>query len=202
VVASFSTWALRTANGERQALSDERIAEWTRWGLLRVPPEGGWTEQDIERTVQIRDLAKTVRSLPRRAIRLYDARHPTEPSKLREAMIAVVPAIKRAMHKMWQVDDALRTHREGANASRSQRQRRSTRWRLPVQDWAQVLGRFADEEFERIAASASTDARALMQSPAVVKSGDVKGIPFEELVILLTVRQLAMSDLLKARSQT
>ncbi|MFN8675487.1 MAG: hypothetical protein U0Z70_03825 [Thermomicrobiales bacterium] len=196
-MGTFSTWELRTARGERAALSDEQIEQWTYWGLLRTPADGTWTEEDIKRTSQILALKGKVRSLPRRAVVLFDARYPTDPGKLRRAMIAVLPAISRTMHKMWQIDEALRTRREGVNAPLSPKQRRSARWRVPVQDFKKLLSGFTDEEFARIAGVAYTDAWSLRKHPAVIKERTLEDIPFEELVILLTVRQMAMSGVMQ-----
>src|SRR4051812_22038284 len=97
---ALSTWSLRVQAGEvGKPLSDEQIAEWQKWGLLRVPGDDQWTATDVERAKQVRKRAQEVRSLPRRAIRLLDASYPTEPGRLREAMLAVVPTITAPVQK-------------------------------------------------------------------------------------------------------
>ena len=197
---SFSTWELRRKAGDRHPLSDEQIAEWQRWGLLRVPQDGRWTEADVGRAKRVRELGKEVRSQPRRAILLLDASYPTEPSKLREAMIAVVPTIKAPVAKMRRLRVALRVRYEGLAGPRSGRRQPAERWLPPKAEWTTVLRRFGDYEFGLIAGAAHADAAALTKSPAVVRSGALSGIPCDEVVVLLTIRQLAIGDSVFAAS--
>lgn len=195
---TFSTWALRIEAGtDGQPLSDEQIANWQRWGVLREPPDARWSIHDVERAREIQELGKEVRSLPRRAVRLFNLNYPTPPGKLREAMIAVANTTSAPVRKMRCIGTASSLLYEGGTSRHMSRRSRSQAWRIPPSQWEQILNRFSDYEFRLIAGSAISQATALSLNPTVTRSTILDGIPFEELIVLLTVRQLAIGDEIK-----
>lgn len=198
---TLSTWALRVqAGGDDDPVSDAQIVSYQRWGLLRYPEGGRWSEPDVERLREIRALAAEVRSLPRRALRLYGGRYPMQPDKLRAAMKAVAPTVEAPVKKLRRVGEANRLRYDAAEPARSTRRTRPRTRRLPKDQWGTKLDRFSDVDFERLAQYAHSEAVALSLNPAVEEAGILSDLPFEELFLLLTLMQLTAGDLMPGAS--
>lgn len=192
---TISTWALRIqAGADGEPLSDEQIENWQRWGVLRDPPDGRWSQADVARARQIREMGRDVRSIPRRAVRLFDLSYPTSPGKLRESMIAVAKSTSAPVRKMSRIASAVRLHYGDERARSSRNRSRPEKWRIPSEPWESILGRFNDDDFRLIAGSELSQARSLTLNPTVTKSGVLAGIPFEEIAVLLTIHQLTIAD--------
>lgn len=193
-MTTLSTWALREQVREDGGrASDGEIAGLVRWGILRDPEDGRWSKVDLERARRARSLAKEVRSLPCRALRLYGMGYPMQPDKLRAAMKAVAPTVTAPARKVRRIEDALRL-RYGATGHGGIIRRAGRTWRLPTERWPEILSRFNDADFERIAQSSRSDAIALDLNPAVQKAATLSDIPFEEVWLVLTLMQLTVSD--------
>lgn len=200
-MAALSTWALRVEAGtDCKPLSDKQIANWQRWGALRDPAEGKWSSVDVERIRQIQELGNEVRSVPRRAVRLFDPTYPTPPGKLRDAMIDVVKKTSARGRKMRRVETALRLLSEDDASKPIRKRSRSGSWRIPPDQWEQTLGGFNDEDFRQIAGYSASQARSLLKYLFISKSDILTGTPIEEIIVILTVRQLAIGTEIQARS--
>lgn len=194
-MGTLSTWELRgRVVDDRCRASDGEIEGWIRWGLLRDPQGEQWTDRDLERAREVRALAKEVRSLPRRALRLYGTDYPMQADKLREAMKAVAPTVAAPARKVRQVDDAARLRSESLSQERDVRRARHRRRKLPREQWTAFLDRFNDSDFERLAHYSRSEAIALSRNPAVQSAATLSGVPFEEVWLILTVMQLTVGD--------
>lgn len=192
---TLSTWELRerVVDDGRRA-SDGEIDGWIRWGLLRDPQGERWTDSDVERAREVRALAKEVRSLPRRALRLYGTDYPMQADKLREAMKAVAPTVTAPVRKIRQVDDAARLRSESFSQDRNVGRARRKQRKLPREQWTTFLDRFNDSDFVQLAHYSRSEAIALSRNPAVQSAATLSGIPFEEVWLILMVMQLAVGD--------
>jgi len=192
---TLSTWKLREhVREDGGRASDGEIAGFVRWGILRDPENGRWSDVDLERARQARSLKKEVRSLPRRALRLYGMGYPMQPDKLRAAMEAVAPTVTAPARKVRRVEEALWLRYEATGPKGTIRRRERQTWRTPKEHWPDILSRFRDADFERIAQSTRSDAIALDLNPAVQAAATLSDIPFEEVWIVLTLMQLTVSD--------
>lgn len=195
---TLSTWALRVRAGDDdEPLSDAQIREWQRWGLLRDPEEGRWSELDVERAREVRTIAEEVRSLPRRALRLYrrdGGCYPTPPGKVREAMKAVAPTVDAPVRKMRQVGEANRLRFDAVEPTRRARRNHPPTRRLPKNQWVSILDQFNDSDFGQLVQYARSEAIALSLNPLVERSGLLRDIPCEETFLLLTLMQLSAGD--------
>lgn len=89
-----------------------QFVRFRKAGLLGETDHGRYPPITVDRLLVVRRLSEEeprLRSLPRRVlyVRRNAVAFPIEPHDVREAMIAVVPAIQRPMHKLGRVDAAL-----------------------------------------------------------------------------------------------
>lgn len=201
-MGTISTWELREQVREDGGrASDEAIAGLVRWGILREPEDGRWSDNDVKRAREARALAQDIRSLPRRALRLYGRGYPMPPDKLRAAMKAVAPTVTAPAKKVRRVGDALRLRYEVTGPDRSVRHTRRRVWRLPQVQWADTLNRFSDHDFETIAQYTRSEAIALDRNPAVQAAATLSDASLEEVWLVLTLMQLTVGDAASERGK-
>lgn len=154
-------------------------------GLLSPPDENGrWPAATLDALIAIRDHSDSVRSLDRRLIRLAGdrARFPVPAQKVRDAMIRVIPTIRRPIQKLRRV----------ASAGRS---REMAQLRQPPQpsllEWAPLL---QTVDLDRFAAwMPGWHAMAMTVIPAwyAPNASPIADIDIEEQVLLHAILDLS-----------
>lgn len=194
----LSGWKLRTEAEVRHApVSHKQFEGYRRWRLIPDPEDGGWPPETVDRLVQIRKLEDKARPLWRRAILLHARSYPVAPNALREAMLRTLPTIKAPKRKMWRIDaliqwEARKLEDPTYPGMFSSKPARRTDDFMEPGKWNGILGRrdIDDELFAEHTSTMCYFALGLKQS-AKSTPLDISSIPDEEVIILLTVRQLA-----------
>ncbi len=193
----FTEWRLRAEAEKRDvSVSYKQFQGYRKWRLIPDPEDGGWPPDTVDRLVQIRKLADQARPLWRRAILLHARYYPVTPNALRKAMLRTLPTIKAPKRKMRRIDALIRWEarklEDPAYAG--------ILWSKPVTrtddfmepgKWKSILGR-RDIDDKLFAAHTSTMCYFAIGLKHGTKGSrlDISSIPDEEVVILLTVRQL------------
>jgi len=151
----------------------------------------------VDRLVEIRRLKHQARPLWRRAILLHARNYPMSPNALREAMLRTLPTIKAPKRKMRRIDALVRWEASKledptfAGTMWSKPVRRTDDFMEPA-EWKGIVSRrdIDDESFAAHVSAMCYFAFAFKHSPTSAPL-DLSSIPSEEVIILLTVRQLA-----------
>jgi len=183
-----------TLNAERGIkMSHEQLIAWRDWGLLEQDPDGRWAPETIERAARIHELGRTIDSYARRVILLKGEGFPVPPQQLQAAMAEVAPKIQPHLRKMKRVERALV---ELSSVSTPTSMKRSVRlprgWKPPpAAEWRVLLLETDVVHFENLAGLQYYFAGVLKTLVPGSADDTLDQIPHEELLILLTVRQLA-----------
>ncbi|MBX7135068.1 MAG: hypothetical protein K1X67_20575 [Fimbriimonadaceae bacterium] len=192
-------------------ISNTQLKAWRDWGLLTQDADGLWEANSIEKIVRIHEVGKTIDAIPRRVIMLNaenvrvlppvsgeeDARERSEwffqvPSEaLRRAMLEVAPRIRPHLKKMKRIASSVAAiPSEATDNPRGTRRKQSPMDSLPrCEEWEAVLREASAEEFtER--SSVQYYVAALLRELGRRGGVDVSDIPFEEQIVLLTIRDL------------
>jgi hypothetical protein len=184
-----SEWGLRqAAENQGVPVSHQQFQSYRRWGLIPEPSEdrGRWPQSVVERLIKIRCLHDEVRPLPRRVLRLRSepefADIPAE--HLRDAMLAVLPTITAPVRKLRWIDDAVHAlpgfgGRRHARAGRPRR----TEW--------ETLLRTADLDVLVNRMAGHVHLLASLNEYGKGTAHDLRDIPLEEQIVLLTIRDVA-----------
>jgi hypothetical protein len=223
-VGRLSAWGIRLAVEaiSGRAVSDPQFKGMWAWGLIGQPDADGlWPRKVVERVVRIQELADRARFFPRRVIRLQaeslDFQIPS--SKLRDAMVALLPSIAAPFQKIRRIESVLHgtfaqtgSHDDAsnvavcphcgtifhvnaitaANSTASRPRKAHNRRKLPpANEWPEILRSAAltDDEFQRWASY-----QYHLNSLLPMYLGDVDlatKTKFEERIVLMTVLQLA-----------
>lgn len=191
----LSGWELRQRAEKRGIpVSGKQFASYQAWGLIPEQAEGGWRDADVERLIRIRELEAHAWSLHRRVILLQDPRWPIPGDKLRQAMIDTIPSIEAPKKKMRALYRALQVRYGHISVEKAATARVPQTWTLPPRPmWERIFHWPTEEEFDQIANSVWADTQSLMQSPLVIRSGLLAGIPIEEIAVLLMTHQLTLT---------
>ncbi len=193
----FSAWKLRAEAEDRDVpVSHKQFEGYRKWGLIPDPEDGGWLPATVDRLIRIRKLKDQTRPLWRRAILLHAQYYPVAPRALREAMLRTLPTIKAPKRKMRRIDAVIRWEAKKledpayAGMMWSKPARRTDDFMEPNK-WKTILGR-RDFDDKLFAAHSSTMCYfAIGLKHGAQGTGlDISSIPDEEVIILLTVRQL------------
>jgi hypothetical protein len=184
-----SEWGLRqAAESLGVPVSHQQFRSYRYWGLIPEPSDhcGRWPQSVVDRLVRIRSLHDEVRPLPRRVLRLRSepefADIPAE--QLRDAMFVVLPTITAPVRKLRRIDDAVHAL-PGFGGRRSARTRRPHRT-----DWETLL-RTADLDVLANRMAGHVHLLASLNEYGKGTDHDLRDIPLEEQILLLTVRDLA-----------
>ena len=181
------------AEGRGTPISWAQWRGYERWGLIDPLPDESWPEITVERVIEIAKLSATTRSLARRVVLLRRnyLLFPVRAKLVRCAMDNLIPTIRRPVRKMRTVDRAGQwwawrqggAWRRGAFAAEP--------LRLGLDDCSPLLLGADSERLESAITSAYYFAGSVLPDSVSGTEYDVVGIPFEELVTLVLVRQLA-----------
>lgn len=194
----LSGWKLRAEAEARDVpVSHKQFQGYRKWLLIPDPEDGGWPPETVDRLIQIRKLEQQARPLWRRAILLHAKGYPMDPRMLRRAMLRTLPTIKAPKRKMRRIDAAVQWEAKKledpayAGFARAEPMT-STDDSMDPAKWKAILGRkdVDDELFGAHSSTMSYFALALRHA-ADRPQLDISSIPDEEVIILLTVRQLA-----------
>lgn len=194
----FSGWKLRAEAEAREVpVSYKQFRGYRKWLLIPDPEDGGWPPEMVDRLIQIRKLEEQARPLWRRAILLHARGYRMDPAALREAMLRTLPTIKAPKRKMRRIDAVIRLEakklEDPAYAGMVQLEPKGfTDDPTEPGKWKGILRR-RDVDDELFGAHTSTMcyfALGLKQG-AKITHLDISSIPDEEVIMLLTVRQLA-----------
>lgn len=193
MVEQLTSWALRKRAAERGCqVSGEQFKAFLACGLLPVSSDERWPVETVERLVRICQLGETVRSLTRRLLllRREPAFSEVPADKLREAMLDVAPKIETPARKMRRVDVAVRWW-ASIGQTIAKASPLPSAWRPPTYKvWQEVLLSADDTAFaERV--SWQYYAAGLLRDLTRGTKYDLTDLPVEELVTLLTIRDLA-----------
>lgn len=190
-------------------ISHDQLVKWRTWGLLEQRSDQRWAPNTVDKVVRIHELGKSVDSYARRVIILYaesfrlvppDEEHRGKTSKeffrippesLRRAMVDVAPKIRPHLKKMKAVEAAITTFFRRSLPDPYGRGPKLPRgWRPPPhEEWVPVLEATPLEVFTH-RASIQYYFAALLQTSLEKEPAALAWIPFEERVVLLTVRDL------------
>lgn len=194
----FSGWKLRAEAEAREVpVSYKQFQGYRKWLLIPDPEDGGWPTEMVDRLIQIRKLEVQARPLWRRAILLHARYYTVAPSALRAAMLRTLPTIKAPKRKMRRINAVIQWEARKledpayAGMVRSEPMG-STDDSMEPGKWKGILGR-RDVDDELFGAHASTMCYFALGLKHSAKSTqlDVSSIPDEEVIMLLTIRQLA-----------
>lgn len=159
---------------------------YRKWKLIPDEDSDGWEPEIVARLIEVAALGETVRSLPRRLLRLNDARYPRAPGLTRRAMQRIIPTMKQPVRKSQRMHRAWALWSFGPHSlARRVRSRELPQVSSP-NEWARALDAVPDEQLGRIVQSASYFAAALGATVRGSKDA-IDNIPPEEQLILLTV---------------
>ena len=209
-MAGLSTWALRQQAAERgYRVSWKQFASYRAWGVLPELPDGGWSEQTVDRIIKIRKLGPNL-ALHRRIVRLRNLLDFTvPPEQLRRAMIATLPGILRD-RPIEKARAIYRAHHVKTTASslfgepvdRPKRFTTAARLSLPpnsrppasLDEWKKAFEWPNASDFDHLAGLSYHNAFVLSSDANVKASGFLDGLPYDELVIFLLTGQLTIGD--------
>lgn len=172
---------------------------WSQWqgylkaGLLISPADGDWPAESVDRLVEIVELGRTVRSLSRRLLLLRRnyIRFPIPAWAVRQAMLALIPKIEQPATKWRRVHQACEWWAWQQTHPSKEERFRPRPLRLSPARWSALLSEFEpDWQAPRITSAYFFAGDVL---PPVVHGTayEVADLPFEELVTLVLVRDLA-----------
>lgn len=194
----FSEWKLRAEAEKRDVtVSYKQFRGYRKWLLIPDPENGGWPPETVDRLIQIRKLEDQARPLWRRAILLHARYYPVTPSALREAMLRTLPTIKAPKRKMRRIDAVVRWEARKLEDPAYGGMVRLNPMR-PTDDfmepgkWKGILSR-GDIDDVLFGAHASTMGYFALGLKHGAKGTrlDISWISDEEVITLLTIRQLA-----------
>ncbi len=196
---------LRTLAEERgYPVSHMQFQQFWKAGLLPEPQEGRWSEDTVDRLVIVRRLSETVRSLPRRVIRLRDhLNFPVEPEKLRQAMVDLIPLIGTPATKMRRIDAACVYwgNFEAAGGPPLKGMTLPHGWKPPrLNQWQEILQEGDAAYFDRRAGMQYYFVQAVLPVYVANTPYNLDDILEEEQVTLLTIRDLAAWKRLREES--
>ncbi len=191
-------------------ISHDQLVKWRTWGLLEQRSDRRWAPNTVDKVVRIHGLGKSVDSYARRVVVLYaesfrvvPARGENQaqtseeffripPESLRRAMVDVAPKIRPHLKKMKAVEAAITTFFQRSLPDPYGRGPKLPRgWRPPPhEEWVPILRTIPLEVFTH-RASIQYYFAALLQTSLEKEPATLAWIPFEERVVLLTVRDLA-----------
>lgn len=173
-------------------VSNAQLKAWRDWELLAQDAGGLWEADSVDKIVRIYELGKTLDAIPRRVIVLNAEPLFQVPSEtLRQAMLAVAPKIRPHLQKMKRIAEAVDAiPSETGGAPRGTRRKPSPANSLPrKEEWEAVLAEATPEEFAARSGLQYYVAN-LLRELGRGSGTDVSDIPFDELIVLLTVRDL------------
>ncbi len=194
MASGFSRYQLRKRAAELGIeVRYGQFATYSTKGLLPDPKEEPWLEEEIvPRFLRIHELDATVRSLDRRVVVLYLERYSVPVTKLRDAMVGMLPTIKAPARKMARVEAASRwfANRHGGS-SLGEGERLPDGWRQPhPSEWGSVL-READLDVFAHRLGIEQYYATLLATLGRGTPHALADLPPEEKLVLLMVRYLA-----------
>ncbi len=191
-------------------ISHDQLVKWRTWGLLEQRPDRRWAPNTVDKVARIHELGKSVDSYARRVIVLYAesfrvvpprGENRTESSEeffriplesLRRAMVDVAPKIRPHLKKMKAVEAAIgAVFRRSLPDPYGRGSKLPRGWRPPPHEkWVPILEETPTEIFAS-RASIQYYFAALLETSLQGEPEGLTWIPFEERVVLLTVRDLA-----------
>ncbi len=192
-------------------VSHDQLVRWGTWGLLEQRPDRRWAPDTVDKVARIHELGKSVDSYARRVIVLYaesfrvvppDGENRAQTSEaffripaesLRQAMVDVAPKIRPHLKKMKAVEAAIAAvFRRSLPDPYGRGPKLPRGWRPPPhEEWVPMLEETPTEVFAS-RASIQYYFAALLETSLQGEPEGLRWIPFEERVVLLTVRDLAI----------
>lgn len=195
----FSEWKLRAEAEKRGvSVSHKQFEGYRAWELIPDPSDDErWPPEMVDRLIEIRKLEKRARPLWRRAILLQSRGYPMRPGALRRAMLRTLPTVKAPKRKMRRLDAAIRWESRKLEDPayvgfvRFRPIGRANDFMEPNR-WKAILGRrdIDDSLFSGHVFPACYFAIGLKGATANTPY-DISKIRDEEIIALLTIRQLA-----------
>jgi hypothetical protein len=164
-----------------------------RWGLVPQATRRAWAPETVDRVVEARRLGESVRPLWRRAI-LAAKTYRISPPILRRAMIRTLTSIAAPTRKMNRISRAVRWEARKLEdpAYIGEFRRQQPLGFIDPSQWKRVLKRRdVDDRLFGETASMMAHFAHMLEIATRGTSADISSIPYEERVILLTIRQLA-----------
>jgi hypothetical protein len=200
----WSEWRVREeAGGRGYPTSHEQFELYVGWGLLFPTPHGRWPVWTVDRLVEIRQAESVARPMPRRVVRLRGnyQKFPVPPRLVQRAMVEMVGprSIKAPKRKLRQINTAINKVLGKAAVAANPPVGRSpfppvpAAWLNPhPSEWQRILRAPWGEQFleTRVAFQYHTNDSYGVMGADVWPSEHQ--IPFEERILLLTVRELSV----------
>jgi hypothetical protein len=194
-------------------VNHDQVVAWRDWGLLEQDEAKRWAPNTVAKVVRIHELRKTLDSLARRVIVLNAESFRVVPpppgredlgetsedffrvpaAQLRRAMIEVAPRISPHLRKAKTLEAAIAAfHRRSSPGPLDRFSALPRGWRPPPREqWVAVL---EEAPLDVFANSAGTQYyfAGLLRVFLKDRSKALDGVPFEEQIVLLTVRDLSI----------
>ena len=172
-----SDWDLR----QRTGITYEQLQNFKAWGLICPTEDGPWSPESVARIQTLKSAAEHARTLPRRVLFLR-ATSPymnVKAESLRRALLELLPSIRSPSKKMRRIN-ALAVQLGQRNPVKNPMKA------FPVphrSEWLGIVRGTQDARLEASTQLACGLTHALMQL-------DLDEIPCEEVLALLTIREL------------
>jgi hypothetical protein len=200
-------------SAEPIAVSHAQLLKWRDWGLLEREPGGRWAPNTVAKVVRIHELGKTVDSLARRVVRLHAESFRVVPAppgredqgaasedffrvpaaQLRRAMAEVAGRIQPHKKKAKRIEAAIAAfHRRSSPSPLDRGSSLPRGWHPPPhEEWAGILEAAPLDVFANRAGTQYYFA-GLLRAFLKDRPEALDDVPFEEQIVLLTVRDLSI----------
>ncbi|MGB3306368.1 MAG: hypothetical protein WBA63_09315 [Thermomicrobiales bacterium] len=183
-------------------INPDRLKELAEWGLVEHRPDDLWGPTTVERLIQIRELGKSVDSYARRVILLNgqqvgetNDRFEVPTECLRAAMLERALKIRPHLRKVKRLESSIRlVFARGEGSPMASPLPKG--WKPPHrEEWPKLLARLSTDQFAQVAGWQYYALGLLKTFDTDLSGMPLNEIPDDELLILLTVRQIAaMND--------